>query len=192
MYFGEYCSGQGFGYSPINQMIYNLKKPMERRGQADWFYKERAIQSAAADFAQVLAQGFLDQAVLVAMPPSKARDDPRYDDRMMRMLQAIGAQRPCVVRDLLWQDGSREVAAHQGDRPDPGTLAGLLRVDERLCLPAPRAIGVFDDVLVTGSSFKAAKRVLQQRFPGVRVVGLYLARRVFPPPDFGFVEIEDD
>ncbi len=191
MYFSDYCAGQGFGYSPMNQLILNFKKPVERRGQAEWFYKERAIETAGAAFARALPDGFCHQAVLIAMPPSKARDDARYDDRMIRLLRAVGDHRRVDVRDLLYQDGSRDVAAHEGERPDPEVLAGRLRIDEALAAPTPTVIGVFDDVLVTGASFKAAKVVLQMRFPGVRVVGIYLARRVFPPAAFEFDVIED-
>lgn len=190
VYFSDYCAGQGYGYSPMNQLIFNFKKPMDRRGQPDWVHKERAIESAATAFAQALPQGFCDQTVLIAMPPSKARDDPRYDDRVSRLLQRLAALRTCGVRDLLYQDGSRELAAHQGDRPGPEELAGRFRIDEGLVMPVPTVIGVFDDVLVTGASFKAAKVVLQTRFPGVRVVGLYLARRVFPPAAVEFEAIE--
>ncbi len=186
LYFGDYSAGRGFGYSPMNQLIYNFKKPVERRGQPDWVYKERAIQSASAAFAAALPQSFCDQAVFVAMPPSKARDDARYDDRVVRMLQGLAAQKPCRVQDLLRQEGSRDIAAHQGQRPDPEILAQMLRVVDPADGVAPAVIGLFDDVLVTGASFKAAKVVLGTHFPGVRVVGLYLARRVFSSWDQDF------
>ena len=39
-------------------------------------------------------------------------------------------------------------------------------------------IGLFDDVLTTGAHFRAASAVLKQSFPGVRIVGLFIARRV--------------
>jgi hypothetical protein len=191
-YFGDYCARQGFGYSPMNRLIYNFKKPMDRRDQPDWFYKEQAIDRAAAAFSEALPQDFCDRAVFVAMPPSKARDDAGYDDRVFRLLQRLGALKPCNVHDLLRQDGSRDVAAHQGQRLDPDTLAGMLRVEALPGDAAPSIIGLFDDVLVTGASFKAAKAVLGATYPGVRVVGLYIARRVFPPMEENFVVIGED
>jgi predicted amidophosphoribosyltransferase len=50
-------------------------------------------------------------------------------------------------------------------------------VDESLVSPTPVQIGVIDDVLTNGSHFVAAKRVLQRRFPGVPVIGIFFARR---------------
>jgi len=39
-------------------------------------------------------------------------------------------------------------------------------------------IGLFDDVLTTGAHYRAASAVLQQAFPGVRIIGVFIARRV--------------
>ncbi|QXP89654.1 hypothetical protein [Methylococcus capsulatus] len=44
--------------------------------------------------------------------------------------------------------------------------------------PPPKVIGLFDDVLTTGAHFKATQSMLQETFPGVRVIGLFIARRV--------------
>lgn len=176
----------------MNQLIYNLKKPVDRRGQRDWVHKERAIENAGTAFAAALPDWFIDQATMIAMPPSKSRNDPRYDDRMERILHRLRAIKACDVRDLLIQDASREIPAHDGDRPGPEALAQGYRIDERAIEPTPRVIGLFDDVLVTGSSFKAAQSVLQTNFPNIRVVGVYVARRIFAPEDFGFEPIQND
>jgi adenine/guanine phosphoribosyltransferase-like PRPP-binding protein len=35
-----------------------------------------------------------------------------------------------------------------------------------------------DDVLTTGAHFKAAQAILQKAFPGVLIIGFFIARRV--------------
>ena len=45
---GEYTARAGFQYSETNRLIFNLKKGMERRGKADWQYKQAAISEAAS------------------------------------------------------------------------------------------------------------------------------------------------
>jgi len=65
----------------------------------------------------------------------------------------------------------------EGHRLSPEERERLLTVDESLVSPTPVQIGVIDDVLTNGSHFVAAKRVLQRRFPGVPVIGIFFARR---------------
>jgi hypothetical protein len=43
--------------------------------------------------------------------------------------------------------------------------------------PAPDIVVLFDDVLTTRPHFKWIEIVLGERFPGVTVLGLFLARR---------------
>jgi predicted amidophosphoribosyltransferase len=45
-------------------------------------------------------------------------------------------------------------------------------------LHLPSSVAIVDDVLTTGAHFKAMKRILMERFPEARIVGLFLARRV--------------
>ena len=72
-------------------------------------------------------------------------------------------------------------AAHAGGRRlGPEELVELLEVDEEAVEPRPRRIVVVDDVVTTGAHFVAARRILVGRFEGVGVVGVCLARRVFP------------
>jgi len=46
--------------------------------------------------------------------------------------------------------------------------------------PAPDIVVLFDDGLTMGSHFKGREIVLGERFPGVTVFGLFLARTVRP------------
>ncbi|MEX1366594.1 MAG: hypothetical protein AB1Z98_25945 [Nannocystaceae bacterium] len=64
-------------------------------------------------------------------------------------------------------------------KPLPTVLAANYRVNRSLGTPQ-QSIVVFDDVLTTGSHFKAMQQVLTTAFPGVDVLGLFVARRVFP------------
>lgn len=175
-YAGEYTAGEGHAYSDTNQLILNLKKPVDRRGRPEWRYKEQAITQAAEIFRDALKPRA--QLVLVPVPPSKARTDPAYDDRMLRLLQHVSVDRPYEVRELVVQAQST-VAAHLADRrPTPDELIANYRLDESLALPIPRNIFIVDDVLTTGCHYKAVKRVLQARFPDASIYGLFVARRV--------------
>ncbi len=175
-YAGEYTAGEGHAYSGTNQLILNLKKSVDRRGRPEWQYKERAITQAAQIFRAALKEDA--RLTLVPIPPSKVRMDPAYDDRMLRLLQQVAANRPYEVRELVVQVASTP-AAHLADRrPTPAELIANYQLDESLPNPEPDPIFIVDDVLTTGSHYKAVKQVLQRRFPKATIYGLFVARRV--------------
>jgi hypothetical protein len=175
-FIGEYTAGRGFSYSSTNQFIYNLKKSVERRGLADWVWKDRAIQQGAWSLRDSLNPAFLASATFVPVPPSKIASDPLYDDRMTRVLSSLG---PGVdVRELVVQSEGMHDAHTASVRPGPSDLYRNYEIDETLAEPTPVRIAVVDDVLTTGAHFKAMEMILGDAFHGVPVIGLFLARRV--------------
>jgi hypothetical protein len=187
-YTGEYTAGEGHAYSETNQLIHNFKKSVDRRGTAQWQYKERAILQAAALFRAAIKGDA--RITFVPIPPSKAKDDPLYDDRLLRMLNAVCEGRHTDIRELVLQKQSLP-AAHLSDaRPTPDELIANYELDERLAEQPPTTIFVVDDVLTTGCHFKAVKRVLGQRFPERHIIGLFIARRAPKAVDVEFDTIE--
>ena len=151
---------------------------MDKRGTAQWRYKDVAINQAAAAFRTALPNDWLNTAMLVPIPPSKARTDPLYDDRLVRMLRVIRPQPPVDVREVIVQRASTAAAHDAETRPRPEDIEPNYAIDNQLRNPTPGVIGLFDDVLTTGAHYRAASNVLKQTFPGVRVIGLFIARRV--------------
>lgn len=177
-FLGEYTARKGYAFSVTNNLVLNFKKPVTRRGQAQWQYKEQAIVQAAAAFRASLNVEWLNVATLVPIPPSKAKTDPLYDDRLVRMLKAIRATPALDVRELIIQTQSTDAVHDQTTRPRPDQIEAIYQVDASLKTPAPTVIGLFDDILTTGAHFRAAQAVLQRAFPGVRIIGVFIARRV--------------
>lgn len=177
-FLGEYTAREGYGYSATNQLIFNFKKSPKERGKPSWYYKGVAITEVAVAFrAAITSPKWLDNATLVPTPPSKAKSDPMYDDRMVRMLRAIRYAPPLDTRELVIQTQST-AAAHETDaRPSPDEIEAVYRIDAKLLAPPPKVIAVFDDLLTTGAHFVAMKRVLGNQFPGVPIIGLFVARR---------------
>ena len=46
-----------------------------------------------------------------------------------------------------------------------------------------KGIMIVDDVLTAGTHYRAMQTVLSQRFPGVPINAIFMARRVFPPEE---------
>ena len=179
----EYTSRKGYAFSETNGLISNLKK---KKGAGGYAYKGRAIAQCATELASALNPDWLRAATLVPTPPSKIPSDPAYDDRMTQVCQQIGAaaKLPVDMRALVRQTVSMEAAHESERRPTVEELAAVYEIDESLSIPAPRAIGIFDDVLTVGTHFRAMHQKLAERFPGVRITGIYIARRVLPPHEF--------
>jgi hypothetical protein len=87
--FGEYIARKGFAFSATNQLTLNFKKGLDKRVTPQWKYKGRAIGDAAAAFRASLNGEWLKIAALIPIPPSKAKTDALYDDRLVQMLNAI-------------------------------------------------------------------------------------------------------
>jgi len=159
---------------------------VDRRGLPEWPYKERAILQVAGAFRSALQDAALDLWTFVPVPPSKAKNDPLYDDRLTRMLREIRPLPPIDVRELILQTQSAEASHLTEIRPSADQIKSRYTIDERVCLPQIAQIAIVDDVLTAGAHFRAAKSILAQRFPTIRTIGLFIARRV---PNT--VEIED-
>jgi hypothetical protein len=179
LFLREYTPGVGFAGSETNSLINNLKKPPEVRGTAQWRWKLAAVRRVAAELGEAVRGWSLEAATWVAMPPSRVEEDPGYDDRMGRVLRRMVRGSRLEVRPLLrmresvaagWQ------AAHR--RLGPEELVEVLEVDEAVAEPEPGVVVVVDDVLTSGAHFVAARKVLEGRFIGVGVVGVFVARTV--------------
>ena len=126
-----------------------------------------AIRHASKELLYNLPQSWLCRYTVVPMPSSL-----RSDNHMMQVASELGA---ADTRELLLQR-SDTLSSHGGWRPSPDVRSSLLYVNELVARPRPCTVLILDDVITTGSHFRAAKRVLRARWPDIRVVGLFLSR----------------
>ncbi|MDM0030487.1 hypothetical protein [Variovorax saccharolyticus] len=180
---GEYQPRAGYSAGPVNSMISNFKKSVAKRGLPEYRHKQNDINRAGQLVRNVLSKEAPGSCTFVPVPPSKAKDDPLYDDRLLQVLTA--GQPPLDVRELLVMRASTRAHheyAEGAKRPTPDELYALLRVDESsLNTPIKQTIILFDDLLTTGTHFKACKRLISERLPGCNVVGMFIGRRKLPP-----------
>lgn len=178
-YIYEYTSGRDYNFSATNNLISNLKKrPTSSEPQLR--YKRKAIRNCSDALREVIQPAWLDSATLVPVPGSKAADHPDYDPRMEQV--ARGIRDGLDVRNLVIQRQSTAAAHETDDRVTVEELLELYEIDEQLLTVAPRVIGIIDDVLTAGTHFRAMRAALNARLPCVPVVGIFIARRVFPNP----------
>lgn len=186
LFLGEYTARRGYSFSRTNNVVLNFKKSVERRGRSEWQYKELEIVNVAQAFGHAIAARFLAAVTLIPIPPSRAKGDPLYDDRMVRMLRAIPAQQPLDIRELILQRHSTEAVHDAEERPTPDEIAEGYCIDEQLARPEPATVAIFDDVMTTGAHYVAARHVLSDRFPHAKFFGFFIARRA-PEADFSLI-----
>lgn len=186
-YIYEYTSGRDFSFSQYNDLISNLKKKPSV-SEAQLRHKRIAIGKCAAALRVTLSAQWLATATIVPTPPSKPVGHPDYDVRMLQVAQQIPHR---DVRQLVRQAGdfvaSHERASQGLGRISLQELLDAYSIDETLADPAPSRIAVLDDVLTNGTHFRAMEMTLRTRFPQAEIIGLFIARRVFPTVDFGDV-----
>ena len=177
-FFIEYTSGESYKYSDGNRLISNLKKSVLKRDLAEYHYKNEAINQCSAWLRSVYDSSTIwKSSTFVPVPSSKRIDDPLYDDRMVQVCQGISPQ--ADVRSIVFQTETT-VASHtvkDRERLKLGRLLSIYRVNEGLCHPRPQRIIIVDDMLTTGTHFKAMQHTLQRRFPGIPIDGVFIARR---------------
>ncbi len=177
----EYTARAGYAHSAVNQFIHNLKKSPTKRLEPQYQHKLQAIERAIAEFKAVFASSsnLYAECTFVPMPPSQAPGAAEYDDRMWQVVQGICKEANADARELISQTNSYDPAhlANTYNRIKPKELQALYRLDTN---PPKPTVLLFDDVLTTGTHFRAAKSAIVTNYHEVRVVGLFIARRVFP------------
>jgi hypothetical protein len=172
----EYVKGGSFQEYPTNQLIKNLQIPMAERANFRWNHKVNAIQYAASALGSVLPSDFSKDWTWVPMPPSVVRGDPAHDPRLGWVLKIV---KPAIadLRELVFQT---ETIQSKQKGISPEERARILEINEEVASPPPQRVIVFDDVIAGGSHFKAMKMVLQDRFPGLEVIAVFLTRTIRP------------
>lgn len=182
-YLFEYTSGKNYSFSTTNQLISNLKKKPSREHLYEYRYKRGAMRDCSGWLSGAINHSWLNGATLVPIPPSKARSDPEYDDRMTQICRNILVPFPLDVRELVVQNASTAAAHESSERLTVEELLEIYEIDETIAAPTSQRIAIVDDVLTAGTHYRAMQILLSGRFSNVPIVGMFIARRVFPEVD---------
>jgi len=173
-YARDYISRGGYGASEANQLITNLKKPTKRKGTLEWPHKIRAIKQFALELSNALKDG----VTVTSIPTSKKREDPDYDPRLEMTLGVLAKRRKKIIIEFPIIRRETIQAAHHGGKRNPNMIykslqwVGFKKVPEHIVL--------IDDVITSGSHFKACQRLIMEHHPEISVSGLFWGRTVWP------------
>jgi predicted amidophosphoribosyltransferase len=178
-FFDDYVPRGTFKAGKTNSLIANYKKNVDSP-QGELYYKKKAIREVS----QYIKKDFdelKDNFTFIPIPPSKAKDEPLYDDRNLKCLNlALN----CNVIDIISFKETHESFHITGKRLPPDELIKNLEINNVEI--KTKNILLFDDFLTSGSHFKACKNLLQQFYPDKVVYGLFIARRKIDEPFIDF------
>lgn len=183
-FFMEYTARKSFEYSPANQIIKNLKKPVDTKETSpyEWKYKQQEIINISNIFKNSLVPR-INPALytFVPIPPSKCKSDPLYDDRIFKILNNTFPNNSGDVRDLIEFVESKDYTHHTGVR-DPELLKANMSLNKSQLNHLKVNIILVDDVITSGAHFKACKEFILEKCPTVKLIqGVFIARTIYAP-----------
>lgn len=180
-YLGEYIAdGLGYQHGGWNQSIKNLQHSPRSDSQLI-YYKNRAINEIVE--IMLSAGKRLDGYTWIPVPPSKCKDNPEYDDRLIQILRKLNARYPgdIEIRDPIFQPADlADSNIGEPRQPPEYYIENWDLAPEFVSEESDKQIIVFDDVLTRGAHFKAIQRLINQVFPGRAVVGVFITRTTHP------------
>ena len=183
VYFGEYTptgtSGKpAYSLSRANDIVSNLKKSPLTKGTSQWTHKQRTIKSLGKLIRRNLEGNDLQSLTFIPAPPSKAKNDPEYDPRMLHVAKAIGND--VDARPILETALSRTPASLSDNSRFVDSIKANSRIDQSQVelRPVSKTIIFIDDMITTGATFVACKSLLEEHFEDVEIYGLFIVRRV--------------
>lgn len=189
-FLGEFTSHRDYSYSDFNQLIFNLKKPpsTEVTNSNAFFYKTRDIGHVAKCLRSFIREEDLEISLtIVPIPPSKTRTHPDYDDRILRICtEMVSGLHTPDVKELICSTLDRDATHNQVVKPRPCELMRNYQIVAELDYKPRSTIILIDDMLTTGTHFKACKNLLINSYTNIQIVGLFIARRIFAEPSDSF------
>lgn len=176
VYAREHYSG-GYEKSESNQFLFNFKKPVKYKNQGQWYYK---LHSIALFGSELNCLKFPRGSVLIPSPTSKPKNSNLYDSRIVDSIKELMKYNSNVIlQDIL--DVTQEIpAAHsEGGSRSPDEIIPYLSVADFYGIKIPERVFIIDDIVTTGGHFNAAKAVLKQKYPKIKVIGVFWALHLF-------------
>lgn len=179
-YARTYTPGAGYQHSETNNLINNLKRPVDRPDN-QLAYKRQSIDRFATELTEFIKRVLKPgrKVFLIPTPPSKTKDHKEYDNRVDQVATKVAANISEVILFPIVVGSLDLEATHesQASRETEAILKSLI-IDQNLVKEYEKGvtIAILDDVLTSGAHFSAMRQLLLSIFPNSRIIGLFWAR----------------
>ena len=176
VYAREYQSGTGYEGGPTNSLVLNLKKSPSKRGRREWSYREKAIKQFKEDVEPLLKTNPYS-GVLTAVPSSKTKDHPEYNNRFEDLFRELLQSLPRWLVE--WPVEIKE-------DQEPVHLSGERNLElfkqnyiwKGFKNKEPKILCIFDDVITTGSHLRAMSDFLRENKYKGKIIGICWAKTI--------------
>ena len=175
-YAREYKTQKGFKASKTNSFIFNLKKSPKKKETLEWHHRILAVKTFAKELSQLFKPS--TTATITAVPSSKPKTHPEYDNRFEDVFTELLKVRPLLNIEWPIEIENTMQSSHLGGSRNPQDIKknyiwkGLKS--------STKKIGILDDVLTTGAHFRAMSDFLRENGYKGEIVGIFWSRAVFP------------
>ena len=165
---------EGYSASDANNLIYNFKKPVNRKGLPDWRYKDIAINTIS----EMVNNIAFPNCIIVPAPTSNPRYSANWDSRIDQVVDSIVTE--AITVEKILDVNSSVTPAHLGGSRDIDSIKAQTICYELKNTAMVDTIIIVDDVLTTGAHFKAWKELILETYPSIKkVYGLFFALHVW-------------
>ncbi len=176
IYAREHVDG-GYEASESNQMLFNYKKSLDRKGMPDWHYKVHSIGLFAAELNEL---NFPANSVLIPAPTSNPRNSEHFDSRIEDSILKLIEFHPNLIFQPILDIKQSFPSAHAGGGSrKPFEIKKNILVSPFTIEPVPKRVFLIDDMITTGGHFRACKDILLEKYPDLQVIGIFWAKHVF-------------
>lgn len=191
IYGRTHTAHKNYAYSETNQLIHNLKKTTDRPA-TELKYKEIAVNKFADELGEFLEKVIQEDRSywIVPVPPSKTTSHLAYDDRVHRVAKKVADRISQIsYRPIVKTSVDREAKHRSSTQRDPDDIYSTLSfiADDATDYEENIKIIVLDDVLTSGASFEAMRRLLDENLSHPKIVGIFWAKS-----EYNYLDLLDE
>ena len=175
-YAREYISGTGYAGSSTNSLILNFKKPPLKQEDYEWTLRQQAVTQFKTEIEKLFKSNVT--ITVTAIPSSKSKTDPKYTHRFEDLFEQLKKSRNINV-SIEWPIEIKktiEASHHKGMREPKYKKENYLWRGFKN--NPPKRLYIFDDILTTGSNFRATSDFLRENKYTGKIIGIFWAKTV--------------
>ncbi len=178
IYAKEYKSGTGYEGGPVNSLVLNLKKSPSKKNTPEWPHRENAVRQFKEDVTPLLKIN-PKGGVLTAVPSSKTKNHPEYNNRFEDLFREIlKSLPPGWLVEWPVEIKKTEKSSHLSRERNPEILKKNY-IWKGFKNKEPKILCVFDDVITTGAHLRAMSDFLRENGYKGKIIGICWAKTVW-------------